>query len=157
VHQIFIDFKKTYDSVKREVLYNILLEFGTPNKLVRIIKMCLNTSHSKVRVGKHLSDTFPIQNGQKQGGAQLLLIFNFSLEYAIRKAQENQIRLELNQTHQLLVYADDGNLLGDSINIIKQNSETLLEAGRDIGLEINAEKTKYMIMFRHQNSDRTRI
>jgi hypothetical protein len=51
-----------------------------------------------------------------------------------------------------LVYADDINLLGDSINTIKENLVTLLEASRDVGLEINAEKTKYMIMSRHQNS-----
>jgi hypothetical protein len=52
VHQLFIDFKETYDSVKREVLYNILLEFGVPKKLVRLIKMCLNETYSKVRVGE---------------------------------------------------------------------------------------------------------
>jgi hypothetical protein len=51
-----------------------------------------------------------------------------------------------------LVYADDVNLLGDSVNTIKENSETLLDASRDIGLEINAEKTKYVIMYRHPNS-----
>jgi hypothetical protein len=51
VHQLFIDFKKVYDSVKREVLYNILLEFGIPKKLVRLIKMCLNETYSKVRIG----------------------------------------------------------------------------------------------------------
>jgi hypothetical protein len=60
--------------------------------------------------------------------------------------------LELNGTRQLLVYAGDVNLLCDSVNSVKENSETLLEASRDVGLEINAEKTKYMIMSRYPNS-----
>jgi len=53
VHQIFIDFKKVYDSVRREVLYNILIEFGVPKKLVRLVKMCLTATYSRVRVGKN--------------------------------------------------------------------------------------------------------
>jgi hypothetical protein len=69
VHQLFIDFKKAYNSVRREVLYSILLEFGTSKKLIRLIKMCLNGTYSKIHVGKHLSHTFPIQNGLKQGDA----------------------------------------------------------------------------------------
>jgi hypothetical protein len=85
VHQLFIDFKKAYDSIKREVLYNILLEFDIPKKLFRLIKMCLNETYSKVRIGELLSDKFPIQNGLKQRDALSTLLFNFALEYAIRK------------------------------------------------------------------------
>jgi hypothetical protein len=81
VHQLFIDFKKAYDSVRREVLYNILIEFGVPMKLVRLIKMCLNKMHSKACIGKHMSDHFPIQNGLKQGAPLLLL---FQLCFIIR-------------------------------------------------------------------------
>jgi sorting nexin-29 len=95
---------------------------------------------------------FPIQNGLKQGDALSPLLFSFALEYAIRKVQENEVCLELNGTHQLLVYADDVNLLGDSVDAIEESSETILEASRDTDQEINAEKTKYMIMSRHPNS-----
>jgi hypothetical protein len=69
VHQLLIDFKKAYDSVRREVLYNILIQSGVPMELVGLIKMCLNETDCKVRIGKHSSDTFIFQNGLKQGDA----------------------------------------------------------------------------------------
>jgi hypothetical protein len=105
-----------YDSVRRKVLYNILIDFGVPMKLVRLIKMCLNETYSKVRIGKHLSDSFPIQNDLKPGDALSPL-----------------------------------NLLGDNIDTIKKNTETLIDASKEVGLEVNVEKTKYMLLSRHQS------
>jgi hypothetical protein len=99
-----------------------------------------------------LSDTFPIQNDLKQGDVQSQLVFSFVLEYAIRKVQENRVNLDLNGTHQLLNYADDINLFGGSINTTKGKTEILLGASRDVGLEINAVKTKCMIMSHCSNS-----
>jgi hypothetical protein len=151
VLQLFVDFKKAYNSVRWEVLYNILMEFGVPMKLVRLIKMCLNKTYSKVRIGKHLSDHFRIQNGLKQGDALSPLLFNFTLAYSIRKVQENEVRLKLNGINKLLVFADDVNVLGNNIDIINKN-KTLIDAIKKVGLEVNAKKTKYMLLSRHQNA-----
>jgi hypothetical protein len=98
-----------------------------------------------------LSDSFPFQNGLKQGDAISPLLFDFTLEYAIGKVQENWVRLKLNGTHQLLAYADDVNLLGDNIDTMKRNTEILIDASKELGLEINVEKTKYMLLSRPQN------
>jgi hypothetical protein len=71
-------------------------------------------------------------------------------------AQENQVGLKLNGTHQLLAYADDVNLLGDNIDTIEKNNETLIDASKQVGLEINVEKTKYMLLYRYQNTGQNR-
>ena len=56
--------------------------------------------------------------------------------------------LELNGTHQLLAYADDVNILGESVHTVKENAEALVLATKEIGLEVNADKTKYTVMSR---------
>jgi hypothetical protein len=122
-----INFKKAYDSIRGEFLYNILLEFGIPKKLVRLIKICLNETYSKVRACENLSDSFPIQNGLKQGDDLSPLFSNFALEYAIRKVQGNEVGLELNGIHQLLVCVDI-NLLGYSTDAIKKEDRNTLRA-----------------------------
>ena len=99
-----------------------------------------------------MSDRFPVRNGLKQGDALSPMLFNFALEYAIRRVQVNRDGLKLNGTHQLLAYADDVNILAGSIHTLKKNAEASVAATREIGLEVSADKTKYMVMSRDQNA-----
>jgi hypothetical protein len=69
----------------------------------------------------------------------------------MKKIQENQVVLKLNGTHQLLANADDMNLLEYNIDTINKNTEILIDASKEVGLEINVEKTKYMLLSYHQN------
>ena len=107
--------------------------------------------YSRVWVGKNLSDMFLIRNGLKQGDALSPLLFNFALERTITRVQVNQDGLKLGGTHQLLVYADDV-MMGRRVHTIKENTEAVVVASKEIGLEVNADKTKYMVMSRDQNA-----
>jgi hypothetical protein len=115
-----MDLKKACDSVRREVLCNILIEFSITMNLGRLVKICLNETCSRVRVGKHLSGMFPVRNGFKQRDALSPLLFNFTVVYAIKRVQVNQDGLKLNGTHQLLVYAGDINIVGGSAHTLRK-------------------------------------
>ena len=108
-------------------------------KLLRLIKICLNETCSRVSVGKHLSDIYPIKNGLKQGGALSSLFFKFASKYANRRVQVNRNSFKLNGVHQFLVYADDVNILVGSVQSYRRFSS--FYCTKQIGLEVNAYKT----------------
>jgi hypothetical protein len=109
-------------------------------KLARLIKMFLNETFGRVRLSRYLSDMFPNKNGL--GGKRYVLsslLFNFALEYAIRRFQVNQDGFKLNGTQQLLVYGDDVNILGRSFHVLNKNSDAILVAIQETGLDVNAD------------------
>ena len=102
-----------------------------------------------------LFNIFAIRSDLKQVNAVSPLLFSFAFNYAIRRVQLNQDGLKLNETHQLLVYASDVNILGGRVRTVKRNTEALVFARNETGLEVNADKTKYMVMSRDQNAGRS--
>ena len=94
---------------------------------------------------------FPIRNVLKKGDAISPLLFNLALEYAIRRVRVNQDGLQLNGTHQLLVYADEVNILAGSVHTVKENAEAVVVASKENGLEVNADKTKNKITSEDQD------
>ena len=100
-------------------MYNILVAFSIPMRLVGLIHMCLYDTYSRVRVGKHFPDIFPIKNGLKNGVALSSLLFIFSLDYAVRRIQVIQNGLKLKATYQLLSYVENVNICGGSVYTIK--------------------------------------
>ena len=119
-----------------KVLCNILIEIGTPMKMVKLIKMCLTETYGNVWVGQNLSDMFPIRNTLKQENAVSPLLLKFIVECAIRRVQVEDDGLKLNGTHQMLFYADRVNILGGSVHTIKENAEALIVGSMEIGLEM---------------------
>jgi hypothetical protein len=100
--------------------------------------MFVSTIKCKVHIGTHFL-IFLIHNGLKQGETLSQLLFNSALQHAVRRIQENQVELKLNRTHQLLAYENDMNLLRGNTETIKENTQTLINASKEVGLEVNRE------------------
>ena len=149
VHQLFVDFRQAYDSIERHYLYETLRDFKVPKKLRNLIEMTLADTKSKVTIGGKKSRTIEIKRGLRQGDALSCILFNMTLERAIRKVDINPGGTLLNRTIQILGYADDIGILSRTEKDLKETYQKIEYESRCAGLKVNEEKTKYMIMRRN--------
>lgn len=142
--QIFVDFRKTYDSIHRESLYNIMEEFGIPNKLILLTKICIEGTKYQVKVDSIISDAFTVETGLKQGDALSPLLFNLALEKVVRMMQNAKSGATVNEHRvQILGFAYDLNILGESLENALDLTMAFENAAAKVGLQINVEKQKF--------------
>jgi len=111
-----VNFKKAYDSVHWENLYNIMDEVGIPKKLIGLTKMCMENTQYQARVEDTMSETFKVKTGLKQGDVLSPMLFNLALEKAIREMQKPTGVVIEKRKIQVLRFADHLNILGSSLN-----------------------------------------
>jgi hypothetical protein len=130
------------------VLYNILIKFGIPGKLVGLIKKCLNETCNTGPIGRNLSDTFPLQDGLKQGDDLSPFAFQLCFEICHQKVSKEPGKTDIEWDTSVLAYADKYS--GRKRNTTQKHIKALSDASKEFGLEMNPEKTKLLLMTCHQ-------
>ena len=147
IHYLFIDFQEAYDSIHRESLWKIMREFQIPLKLINMCKLCIQDTYSKVRIKGKTSAAFKNKTGLKQGDALSPLLFNIALQKIINKLKLTPAGINIKEERiNIMAYADDIILIGESELEIRELIIELEENAREIGLKINQDKTKYVIL-----------
>ena len=159
LHQLFVDYRQAYDSIHRSSMWHILEQYNIPKKLIRLIKACYTNSKCCVKVGTDKTKYFDIKSGLKQGCMLSPILFNLTLEIAIRLMRGIQQGAEVdNSKINTLAYADDVVLLSETEAGLEELNTSFIDMGRRVGLECNETKTKKMLMSRHRRIDgHTRI
>jgi hypothetical protein len=152
VHILFIDFKKAYDSIKHEYIWRALEELGLSQKFIRLVKITLMGANAKVNFGGTTSSSFPVNVGLRQGDGLSVLLFNLVLEHIMRKVltQEQMKRTLYTSKFQALAYADDIAFLARSLADLKILLLNLIKHAKEAGLQINEEKTMYLLVSRNK-------
>lgn len=141
---LFIDFSKAYDCILRQELWSSLNKYQIPQKLIKLIKMCVEGSRCKVRVERDYTDSFEVKTGVRQGDGLSPILFNLVLEEALRKVKDTAGGAFVDGKINVLAYADDVALIAENRQDLKNLAENLLlEAGK-VGLIVNESKTQYM-------------
>ncbi|KAL4100675.1 hypothetical protein QTP88_020709 [Uroleucon formosanum] len=153
LHLIFIDYKQAYDSINRDKLWEALEILGIPKKYVSLIKGCNNRTVCRVRFLQEMSETFEVKSGLRQGDALSPTLFNLALEKAMREVWDGR-KMEICGERVILAYADDIVVMGETRDEVMNTASKLLKASKTIGLRVNEEKTKYLMVARRSpNTD----
>ena len=144
LHILFVDYKQAFDSVNRVELLNIMEGYGIPKKLIRLVDMTMKESNARITIAGNVSNALNITQGVRQGDGLSAVLFNLALNKALE-----ELKLKgniLNKSKQACVYADDIALIARNLPALQEMLTTLTETGKQCGLCINEEKTKYMKM-----------
>ena len=150
-HHLFIDFSTAYDSVNRASLYNAMEEFEIPHKLIKLVKATMDNSQCRVKIQADLSDPFITRNGLRQGDSLACLLFNIALEKIIRDAGIQTRGTIFYKSVQILAFADDIDIIARSERDLIKSFSLLKNAAGNMGLKINEDKTKYMMVNSQSN------
>jgi Reverse transcriptase (RNA-dependent DNA polymerase) len=145
-HHLFVDLEAAFDSVIRRKLWRVMEEFGIPNKLISLTKLTLIGANSRVRIRNQLSEIFNIEEGLRQGDPLATLLFNLTLEAAVRTTDIDPSGTIFTKSSQLLGFADDLDLIGRNMDAVKDKFMALEGKCSDLGLKVNDAKTEYMII-----------
>jgi hypothetical protein len=155
IHQIFVDFQKAYDSIRRNNHYAIMAHFGIPGKLIRLTKASMENSTYHVKIETIMTSGFNVGTGLKQGDGLVPSLFNIALEYVIRQLSVQTTLTIFHKPVQIIGYADDINIMGRTKRAIGEANGELKERAKEVGLIINVEETKVMVQSRRLGKGRT--
>ena len=151
VHLWFVDFKQAYDSIIRRKLWAALVEFDIPTKLIQLIKECNTETNCRVKFATTLKESFEVRPGLRQVDALSPVFFNLALEKVIRSLPARQ-NMEILEHNTILAYADDVVIIDSSRIDVEMRTADLFKAAEPIGLKINHEKTKYLVVLREERA-----
>ncbi|KAJ4433364.1 hypothetical protein ANN_15623 [Periplaneta americana] len=151
LHLLFADFKEAYDSIDRNSLIEILIDYYVPRKLIRLTQMTLKHNKGRVVIQNEIAEEFKIEKGVKQGDPLSTILFNIALERVVRNLDINPGGTIYNRMVQILACADDVVIIIRSTVDLQRTLLQLVEEGEKLGLSVNQRKTKYMIATRNKN------
>jgi hypothetical protein len=154
IHQIFVDFRKAYDSIQRVKLCSIIAHFENPDKLIRLTKTTMEISTYRVQIGTIMTDGFKVGTGLKQGDGLAPNLFNIALEYVIKQLSVQTTLTILYKLVQLTGHLEDINIMGRRKRATSEAYGELKERAKEV-LLINVEKTKAMVQSRRLGKGRT--